>query len=168
VESDELLSQRLSAISERVGFALWQIQELESIAAHLYVLCGSAKPGMGLAAGEALLASAMEVTFGRTIARIRRAALVDESLQRRLDVFLNERNWLVHKSRLESRSAVHQVSEFTQLMARLREIDRVALALIRSLGSVIEGFAKSHGVTQAYVDAEAKRLLHAWRSGNAI
>jgi hypothetical protein len=45
-------ADRLDLILNRIGFALWQIQELESVAANYFVLLVQAQKGTGLEAGE--------------------------------------------------------------------------------------------------------------------
>lgn len=58
---------RLDAIIKKIGFALWQIQELEGVAAQYFVLLAQAKKGMGLAEGNALVEKAQSKTLGATI-----------------------------------------------------------------------------------------------------
>ena len=55
-------ADRLAAITQRIGFALWQIQELEGVSAQYFVLVVQAKKGMGLAAGNALEEKAKKKT----------------------------------------------------------------------------------------------------------
>lgn len=57
-------ADRLDEISKRVGFALWQLQELEGVAVQYFVLLVQAKKGMGLAEGTALVEKAQSNTFG--------------------------------------------------------------------------------------------------------
>lgn len=66
-------ANRLGLISQRVGFALWQLQELESIAATYLVLVARAKQGMGLALGEELLIDALSKPFGKTVKDLKKA-----------------------------------------------------------------------------------------------
>ena len=44
-------AERLKIITQRIGFALWQIQELEGVSAQYFVIVTQAKKGMGEAAG---------------------------------------------------------------------------------------------------------------------
>jgi uncharacterized protein YutE (UPF0331/DUF86 family) len=98
-------ADRLNLILNRVGFALWQIQELESVAANYFVLLVQAEKGMGLEAGNLLIEKAKKKTFGTTVRRLAEAGLLTPQLERRLKDLLAERNWLVHGSREASRSA---------------------------------------------------------------
>ena len=63
---DEVIKKanRLAVITQRIGFALWQIQELEGCTAQYLVLITQAKKGMGAKAGNELLGKAFGKTFG--------------------------------------------------------------------------------------------------------
>ena len=61
------LADRLSAITQKVGFALWQLQELEGVSAQYFVLLVQAEKGMGLNEANALIEKAQHKTFGATI-----------------------------------------------------------------------------------------------------
>jgi hypothetical protein len=69
------IADRLNLILSRVGFALWQIQELESAAANYFVLLVQAQKDMGLEAGNLLFENAQKKTFGATVRRLAEAGL---------------------------------------------------------------------------------------------
>lgn len=90
-------ANRLAEISQRVGFAVWQLQELESASAQCFVLLAQATKGMGLEAGNNLLEKASKKTFGNTVRRMTKANLLSATLGTRFLNLLAERNWLVHR-----------------------------------------------------------------------
>src|SRR5690606_19152710 len=92
-------SDRLFIISQRVGFALWQLQELEDVLAQFLVLRTKAKRGMGSDAGNKLTEKARSKPFGISLREVADAGLFDSPLQAEFDTLLAERNWLVHRSR---------------------------------------------------------------------
>jgi hypothetical protein len=63
-------ADRLSAITQQIGFAIWQIQELEGVTAQYLVLLTQAKNGTGLAVGNKLVEKAQAKTFGATIHQV--------------------------------------------------------------------------------------------------
>jgi len=146
---------------------LWQIQELESVAALYFVMLAQAKQGMGLEAGNILFEKAQKKTFGITIRRLTEAGLLTTDLERRLSDLLSDRNWLVHKSRAASRSAPYNDAVATKLVDRLNGIAEQALALLKEIGQLVEQFAKKHGTTEEYINETSKRLLEEWRSADA-
>jgi hypothetical protein len=158
---------RLEVISQRVGFALWQLQELEGIAATYLVLVTRTRQGMGIAAGKALLDQALSKTFGATVNNLTKAQKMPSELEGPVRQLLAERNWLVHGSLASSRSAVRNEAACAALVDRINAICASAKHLMREYGSRAEAFAKSQGVTSEAIDAEAIRTLRKWHGRNA-
>lgn len=161
-------ANRLTAITQKVGFALWQLQELEGVAAQYFVLLTQAKKGMGLAAGNTLVEKAQSKTFGATIRQIAKAGLLSSELEIRFFNLLSERNWLVHKSRAGSRSAVHSDAAVHKLVLRVDAIAEESITLLKELAVLVERHVKRHGVTEQYIHEEAQKLLEQWYSSDAI
>ncbi len=161
-------AERLNEITQRVGFALWQLQELEGLAATYFVLLAQAERGMGQEAGEILVAKAQGKTFGATIRQLEVAGLLTAELEQRFRKLLSERNWLVHSSRSDSRAAVHKSSEFAALLFRLDGIGEEALALLREVGALAERQVISLGVSRRQIDITAATLLKKWHEADAI
>lgn len=161
------MADRLHEIFRKIGFTLWQIQELESVAAQYFVLVVEAQKGMGLSAGNLLIEKAHKKTFGATIARLTKAGLVTPDLERRLDNVLAERNWLVHKSRADSRNVAHHDASAMKLLVRLDRIAEESLALLKKITELTERYVKKHGVTEEYIRKTATRLLEEWHKSDA-
>lgn len=163
IENQLRKADRLSSITQRVGFALWQIQELESGTAQYFVLLAQAQKGMGLAEGDALIEKAQAKTFGSTIHQIIKAHLMDSEIETRFTSLLAERNWLVHRSRMDSRNAVHDDNAMSLLIARLDALANEATALLKEVGGRIETFVRQHGVSAEYIDSMSKQILEQWQ-----
>lgn len=163
IENQLRKADRLSTITQSVGFALWQIQELESCSAQYFVLLAQAQKGMGLAEGDALIEKAQAKTFGSTIRQIVKARLMDSEIETRFTALLAERNWLVHRSRLDSRNAVHDDNAMSLLIARLDALANEATALLKEVGARIETFVRQHGVSAEYIDSMSKQILEQWQ-----
>jgi hypothetical protein len=147
---------------------LWQLQELEGVAAQYFVLVVQAKRGMGQAAGDILTEKALGKTFGATIHEMTKAGLLDIDIETRFSDLLTERNWLVHKSRSQSRSAIYNDATAAKLMSRLDEIANESLVLLRKVGARAERHVKVLGVTQQFIDTTAAELLRQWHESDAI
>lgn len=160
-------AERLNLVSQRVGFALWQLQELEGVVATYLVLSSRATRGMGESAGNALLVAALSKPFGQTIGDLKKAGKLPAPLIDPVDHLLHERNWLVHRSRASSRIAVRRDDHCADLVSRLNAIGDKALALIREFGLLVEAIATSHGVSAAYIDTESSKILKKWHGGEA-
>ncbi len=168
---DDLLRQlekadRLTAITQRVGFALWQLQELEGVTAQYFVLVAQSKKGMGLEAGNALLDKAMKNTFGKTIQQMTEAGLLTAELQEEFKKLLKERNWLVHKSRSESRSAIHSAASMQRVIDRIDSIADGVLVLLRKIGALSDSHVKKHGACEEFIARKANEILEHWHTSD--
>jgi hypothetical protein len=159
-------ANRLSAIAERIGFSVWQLQELESVAAQYLALRTELKPGMSASDADAAIAKALRNPFGQTLNKIAAAGLFEPALQSRLKVLLDERNWLVHRSRADNRSAVHSGAAAQALIARINTIAGESLILLREVGQLFETYVIDHGVSQGFIDKEAAVTLSQWHSSD--
>lgn len=157
-------AERLQAITQQVGFALWQLQELEGATARFYVLVALATRGMGLEAGQKLDESAQSKTFGTTIHALRKAGKMPEALEAPFLALLKERNWLVHSSRSTSRTAVLSDAKCEALLQRLEQISEEARLLIKKVGASAEQFVASHGVSVQEIDRLTHQVLESWHN----
>lgn len=156
----------LEVITQRIGFAIWQIQELEGCAAQYLVLMTQATRGMGEEAGNELVRKAQEKTLGSTIHQARKAGILDETLERRFTALLEERNWLVHKSRGRSRGAIHNIQYADTVIRRIDVMAEEAGALLTEVERLVERRVKSSGIAQneQQVQERARRLLEEWHN----
>jgi len=161
-------ANRLFAITQQVGFALWQLQELESVCATYYVLVEEAEIGMGEEGGNSLEERAKKKTFGQTIHKLVKAGLLTEETEVKFKSLLSERNWLVHSSRGSSRSAIHSETHMLSLLGRLKEISEDSLALLKHIGTLTEAHVKKYGITEEYIEKKSKEILEQWHATDAI
>ena len=161
-------ADRLHAITQRVGFALWQLQELEAVAATYFVLATQAHQGMGLEAGNALEKEAKKKTFGNTIRRMKASGLLGEELGSRFENLLSERNWLVHNSRSDSRNAIHHDTVASRAISRIEWIAEEARLLLNEVGANVDIFVKGAGVSEQFIARTTEALLQEWHAEDAI
>lgn len=161
-------ANRLSLISEKIGFALWQLQELEGTSAQFFVLLAQASKGMGLDKGNALVENLKGLPFGATVRKIRKEELLSAEMEERLIKLLSERNWLVHRSRGDSRSAIHNDLSMQKLMKRVDTMAYESLLLLKEIGALSKDYVKEHGVTEEYINIKARELLDQWHSSDEI
>ncbi len=160
-------ADRLAMVAERIGIAVWRLQELEGCAAHYLVLKTKAKQGMGTEAGDELISKALKQTFGATLREITKANILEPALQKRFDKILEERNWLVHKSLASSRSALQTDDSANRLITRINCIAKESLKLLRVVGELSELFVREKGVSQQYLDERAAAILREWHQTKA-
>lgn len=170
---EQLLNQlakadRLQAISQKVGFALWQLQELEGMSAEYFVLAVQASPGMGLEASQILVDKALSKTFGGTITQLIKAGCLQKQLEGRFQNLLVERNWLVHNSRSTSRNAIDSEQACNTLIHRLEKISEEAHSLIKLVGKEAEAFVNRYGITQEQLRKQTAKTLKTWHGEDAL
>lgn len=161
-------SDRLATITQNVGFALWQLQELEGVAAQYFVLLVHAKKGMSLDVGNSLVENAQTKTFGATLHQLAKAGHISPEMKGRFEKILAERNWLVHHSRAESRNAINNANVMSTLVARLEAMSDEALALLKHIGDETNSFVQKHGVSASHIVQVSKQLLEQWHADDAL
>jgi hypothetical protein len=161
-------AERLEVLCQRAGFALWQLQTLETSSAQGFVLLAKATPGMGQAAGQRLMAPALRKTFGKTVHAMRQHELISGEIERRFIQILEERNWLVHRSKTECDRAITDESRFEAIVERLDQISEEALDLMKILAEQAVSFAQQNGVSPEAIELEEKAILEEWRRNDEI
>jgi uncharacterized protein YutE (UPF0331/DUF86 family) len=165
--SQELMkAEILHAITQRIGFSLWQLQDLEGVAATYYILLTSAKRGMDEVVVNKLVDDAQSKTFGQTIKNLVAEGKLSADLEPRIQALLKERNWLVHGSRASSRNAVGSDLACLKLINRLDAIAEEALSLLKLIGQDIEGYVQLHGVSTETTDKLASEILKTWHDSD--
>jgi uncharacterized protein YutE (UPF0331/DUF86 family) len=160
-----LRAERLEHIAQRIGFALWQLQELEGVAAQFFVLVAKAEIGMGQEKANALVEEAQSKTFGATVNKLVKGNHIPPDLQQRFSVLLSERNWLVHNSRSSSRSAIHHQADYEQLIERVENIADESLHLLKALSTQSESFMLKMGVSPEKLQQLTEQTLRQWHAG---
>lgn len=158
-------AERLQAITQQVGFALWQLQMLEYVTAEYYVLVALATQGMGLDAGKKLTDTVKKNTFGKTITALSIAGKMPDDLKESYAFILAERNWLVHSSRLTSQHAVYQDKACQELLMRLKKLVEETSGLLTAVGKECEKFMSQRGVSKQDIDRYTQEILTAWQTG---
>src|SRR5260221_10048794 len=138
-------AERLGALMQRVGFALWQLQELQYTAARYVVVRLRDARGVGAHRGAAISAEVEKLPLGKLLIELASAGVMTPDLASRLKATLGERNWLVHRSRREYRGVLSDPELYERLTLRLDRIADDALALHKELAEVTEEHVVSSG-----------------------
>jgi len=155
-------AERLGALMQRVGFALWQLQELENTAAGYIVVRLRDARGVGVNQGAVISAEVEKLPLGKLVGELAKAGVIDPALASRLKAALDERNWLVHRSRREHRGVLSDPAAYTGLSMRLDALADDALTLNKELARTMEEYVVNSGVSRDFIDGEAERLARAW------
>jgi uncharacterized protein YutE (UPF0331/DUF86 family) len=152
----------LSALLERVGYTFWQLAECEDAVAYYLVFRLKATKGIGLARGNELLENAQRRTFGSLIHELTEHGVLDGTVESRLAGLLDDRNWLVHRSKRESRGVLFRSADFERLVARLDRIAAEASAVQKLVVAATEDYLIASGVNRSEIDAAAEKSVQSW------
>ncbi|NOS97930.1 MAG: hypothetical protein HOP25_05605 [Methylotenera sp.] len=161
-------ANRLQSITQKVGFALWQLQELEGVAAQYFVLIAQAKQGMGIEAGLELTGKALGKTFGLTITNLAKSNLLSNEIESKFQAILTERNWLVHNSRASSRNSIHDEVAYQKLMSKLDTLKEQTLLFLKEIEGHMQQYVEKHGVNLTQIDEIAARTIQEWHNNVAL
>lgn len=151
-----------ATLMEHVGFAIWQLQELETAAATYLTVRIRAHRGIGIAHGEVMLKEAEGRTFGSLLTELAKSGLIEKTLALMLGEILEERNWLVHRARRENRALLANAQQYDSLIERLEALADRSSELLKLLATGMERYVLDTGVDHAAIDAEADRLARSW------
>lgn len=160
-------NDRLRALYMQIGLTLWRLQELEGVVARYYVLVALAKRNMGISEGLALERNVEGNTFGKTVYLLRDAKKIPVELVERLPAIVKERNWLIHSSLADERSAVHNDAQFEAFLKRMEIMTKEASDMIEMMSKSVENFVLKAGVTAQEIESFTKQTLETWRGDAA-
>ena len=148
-----------------VGYAVWQAQILErALAYHLVIVYGESDSVARAQAAQAF-SVAEKRTLGTVLSAIKKAVPRDTDLFERLDAFRERRNWLVHHSRHDYPSAVHDDVAKAKLMTLLYDIAEAAPPLAKEVQDATDEHLISSGIrTREQLTVDARRILTSWRN----
>jgi hypothetical protein len=135
----------------RIGSAIWHVQYLEDVLVNFLCLktvherrCSGQTVSMPDA--EALISEKRKVTLGPLIESCTSRKIIQQKNRARFDAFKIERDWLVHRSMIESGDDLYHETTREAVFDRIAAIQEEA----RSLGSVVfqdlQSWVASHGV----------------------
>lgn len=97
------------------------------------------------AKADEILKSYRRLPLGRAIERAKKEQTFDDGLQKRLQDFLQERNWLIHHCMHESADEVGYLVEPERLFGRIETIHLTANSLKEAIEIDMLEFSKSNG-----------------------
>ena len=156
-----ITTEQFRDIISEVGHVVWQIQVLEGVLGSYLVLVHKATPASARADVEAMFVKTHKQTLGTLLRAIRDTGAV-APLVPRLEKFVDERNWLVHRSRHEDRTALYSEAARLALIQRMTALGDEALSLMKLFQQATEDHLLARGVSKTEIDSRAERLFREW------
>lgn len=126
-----------------VGEALWKIQIVEQALSHSITL--KMNPAETKERADDFLKEHQSYTLGRAINIAIKEKLYSLSLQDELNAFLEQRNWLVHKSMPESQNDLNTENKKEELFHKIKSISNKAESIQREIEYDMIDFCSSKG-----------------------
>jgi hypothetical protein len=145
-----------------LGRALWALGAFESYVVYyiVVVLRGSFDT---MEAAEKELERAFSFTLGNLLREFRKYRDLSPELDRRLDVFKSERDWLCHRIYRENHRDLLNRAKFDALLQRLHAFKAEATALSDILDRSFDKWLEAQGVTKEEMDDGIRRTLESWK-----
>ncbi len=153
----QISAEELEFLFVLIGRGIWHLQYVEDALHNTVTLKGEVKIRGSITQdqAEALLAKVRRKTLGQSLKISRESQLLNELLQTRLEKFLEERNWLVHRSVNQNGDDLYVDEARVALFSRIELFSEEAKALQKLIVSELEAFVVSQGVSQERVLEEA-------------
>lgn len=113
---------------------------------------------------DGLVAKALSKPFGATLREAAEANVFSGSLQTRFKEILSERNWLIHKSRLDNRAAFYSDSAAHDLIQRIDKISAGVRELMVEIDKLIDSDAIESGIDLAEIGRRTDEMLSTWHA----
>jgi hypothetical protein len=142
-----------------VGEAVCAVQHMEDALSHSITLKKDAKFPFRIPKAEAdrALERYRSLTLGRAVEIVKRERLYSTQLLQELQEFLNERNWLVHKSIAHGRDDWNLDRPGVDLFRRIKGISIQAQRIQLAIEEEMVNFSEANGVDMTQVRAEIKK-----------
>lgn len=160
--------EELDLLYSSIGKGIWHLQNLED-ALHTCITLKrdiKVRGSVSREKAEELLLRNRGKTLGRSLNTARKANILNSELQKRLDLFKEERDWLVHRSVHENGHDLYVEDKRFALIVRIRKFSEDALVLQKLIEKELEDFVVSQGVNRDHIVRVAEKNLKKLKGEN--
>jgi hypothetical protein len=111
---------------------------------------------------QSLFAKTEKKTLGQLFAEIRDTTSGTAAFLPRFEQLVEERNWLIHRSRHENRTDLYEPTARVRLVDRIESLAEEALQLAKLLETATEEHMISLGMPKAELDRRAAAIFRQW------
>ena len=143
---------RTAAAEQLIGRTLWQLQAFEETLARLIAVVFRLPVDASLVEARKVLDETRAATLGRLLRELRSVVNIDDSFEVFLTRFLEQRNWLVHRSWRSHRNYVHDTQTFIDLRYRVGRLGMDAVEFNEFFGRFMMDWASERGISQHEIE----------------
>jgi len=155
----------LESLNIEIGSAIWLIQALEDTLAHLITIILKIPKNAAIEEADKVLDSTRRKVLGRLIGTIKESIELPEGFEKRLDDFLVERNWLVHRSWRQHHTDIYHPDKLEALLNKIDSVGSEAKFLNREFVLILENYVISEGIKPEWLIELANNAVDNWIKG---
>jgi hypothetical protein len=158
-------ADELHTLFTLIGQGIWHLQTVEDALHNTITLKRNVITPGSITQEEAktLLAQHRRKTLGQSLRISREAQTLSTDLQKRLEHFKEERDWLVHRSVHQNGDDLYVDEKRVALMNRIKSFSKEAKTLQKLIASELEDFVVFHGVSREMIGQEAAEAVRKLR-----
>ncbi len=156
----QINEHELDVFFRRIGAAVWYIQYLEDALVH-YIVIIQLKDNLPIAEEEAhaRLSEKRRCFLGNIYKQARELGIIPQDLEARFDRFVEERNWLIHRSRHECGSHLYDNALRSAMFVRISMIEEEAICIQKIIYHELSKFMVSEGYDLQMAEKIAREEL---------
>lgn len=159
----------VGALYALIGEAVWHLQHVEnalSVALAVKLdLKDAALGSISQGQADAILAKRRRPTLGVAVGLAREKAIFSEQLKRRLETFLDERNWLIHRIMYQNGDDMNINGRRELVLARVDHLVTEARRIQSLIGDELVQFMSEKGLSRQQI---MERAQHDFLKGRGI
>jgi chorismate mutase len=145
-----------------IGGAVWQIQAFENTLVHYLALVFKLPPKAAQAEAYSILEQTGKRTLGQLLNELRKYKPLAGQIDKRLKEFLEERNWLIHRSRHETHTDLYKPAKLAKLLRRFEKLANKALDLNKEFYTFLEAETLKRGMSKSEIERIAEKIHDEW------
>ena len=147
-----------------LGRTLWELQAFEETLARLISIVFKIPAFASITEARVILESARSAPLGRLIVETKKLVPMDAGFELFLSRFLEQRNWLVHRSRRTHGNFGASEQDFIDLTYRIQRLSMDALEFNEFFSKLVLDWAHEKGISAAEIDQMAQEVQDAFES----
>jgi hypothetical protein len=155
----QINNEELTALFGLIGKGIWHLQNLEdALQTYITIKVEIKEVGvMNSEQAEELLKKHRANTLGTSLKIAKNNNVLRGELVKRLELFKEERDWLIHRSVHQNGKDLYLNDKRNELMERIERFSEEALALQTAVAQEFEDFSLSKGLSRKWIYDKATR-----------